>query len=60
MVGFVRPGTDNADRTSRVDLDDVGPGERVEFEVERQVGLDDIDCIVLDVNGPLPFGLAVD
>ena len=54
------PGTDNADRTGRVDLDDVAPGASVEFDVERQVDLDDVDCIVLEVNGPLPFGLALD
>ncbi len=60
LVGFVRPGTDNPDRTARVDVDDVGPGRAVEFEVERQVGLDAVECLVIDVNGPLPFGLALD
>jgi hypothetical protein len=60
LVGFVRPGTDNADRTARVELDDVGAGQTAVFEVESQVGLEDIECTVVDVNGPLPFGLALD
>lgn len=60
LVGFVRPGTDNAHRTGRAVLDDVAPGQRREFEVERQVDLDDVDCIVIEVTGPLPFGLALD
>ena len=60
LVGFVRPGTDNPDRESRIDVDDVAAGSSVEFTVERQVSLDAVDCIVLDVNGPLPFGLALD
>ena len=40
--------------------DDVGPGETTEFRVERQVELDDIECIVLEVTGPLPFGISLD
>jgi len=60
LVGFVRPGTDNADRESRTEIDDVEPGGSAEFSVERQVSLEDVDCIVIDVNGPLPFGLALD
>ncbi len=59
-VGFVRPGTDNARRTERVAVDDVGPGDTVEFEAQAQVGEDEIDCVVLGVDGPLPFGLVVD
>ena len=60
LVGFVRPGTDNVDRQGRTDVDDVAAGDSVEFTVERQVSLDDVDCLVNDVNGPLPFGLALD
>lgn len=60
LVAFVRPGTDNPHRTARVEVDDVGPGRSAEFEIERQIELDDIDCLVIDVNGPLPFGLALD
>jgi len=60
LVGFVRSGTDNANRTSRVVLDGVGPGESAEFEAERQVDLDEVDCIVIEVTGPLPFGLELE
>ena len=60
LVGFVRRGTDNPHRTSRVVLDDVEPGRPTEFEAERQVELDEVDCIVIEVTGPLPFGLSLD
>ena len=60
LVGFVRPGTDNTHRTERVDVDDVAPGATSEFSAQSQVDLDDIGCIVVDVNGPLPFGISVD
>ncbi len=60
LVGFARSGTDNARRTSRVEIDDVEPGERREFDVARQVDLDEVDCIVIEVTGPLPFGLTLD
>jgi Protein of unknown function (DUF2510) len=60
LIGFVRAGTDNPQRTGRALLDDVEPGRRVEFGVERQVDLDDVDCIVIEVTRPLPFGLSLD
>ncbi len=60
LVAFVRPGTDNPHRTSRVSLDDVEPGASATFDAERQVELDEVDCIVIEVTGPLPFGLALD
>lgn len=60
LVGFVRPGTDNPHRTSRVVLDDVGAGDGADFTAERQVDLDEIDCIVIEVTGPLPFGVVLD
>jgi hypothetical protein len=60
LVGFVRPGTDNPHRTTRVTLDDVEAGASATFDAERQVELDEIDCIVIEVTGPLPFGLALD
>ncbi len=60
LIGFVRPGTDNPHRTTRVTLDDVEPGTSAPFDAERQVELDDVDCIVVEVTGPLPFGLALD
>lgn len=60
LIGFVRPGTDNPHRTSRVVLDEVGAGASADFEAERQVELDAVDCIVVEVTGPLPFGLSLD
>lgn len=60
LVGFVRPGTDNPHRTTRVTLDDVEPRTSTVFDAERQVELDDVDCIVTEVTGPLPFGIALD
>jgi hypothetical protein len=59
-IGFVRPGTDNPHRTARAELENVAPGAVAEFSVERQVDLDEIDCVVVDVHGPLPFGLTLD
>jgi hypothetical protein len=60
LVGFVRRGTDNPHRTSRVVLDDVEPDTSATFDAERQIDLDDVECIVIEVTGPLPFGLALD
>ena len=60
LIGFVRPGTDNAHRSERVTIDDVEPGSDATFTAQSQVDLEAIDCVVLDVNGPLPFGVAVD
>ncbi len=60
LIGFVRSGTDNPDGTVRISLDDVAPGERRTFDAQRQVELDGIDCIIIEVNGPLPFGVEVD
>ncbi len=60
LIGFVRPGTDNPHRTSRVVLDAVEPDTPAEFDAERQVDLDDVECIVIEVTGPLPFGLELD
>jgi hypothetical protein len=60
LVAFVRVGTDNEHATARATLDDVAPGERRTFEVQRQVELDAVDCLVIDVNGPLPFGVELD
>lgn len=59
-VGFLRPGTDTPIRIARATLENVSPGSVAEFEVERQVDLDDVDCSVIDVYGPLPFGLSLD
>ena len=59
-VAFVRPGTNNAQYSTRISVDGVAPGETRTFEVDRPVTLDEIDCVISDVDGPLPFGLEVD
>jgi hypothetical protein len=59
-VSFTRPETDNVHRRARVAVDDVAPDAVVEFEVFRKVVLEDVDCHVTDVTGPLPFGLDID
>jgi hypothetical protein len=60
LVGFNRPGTDNAHRTDRVEVRELRPGATATVEAQRQVELDDVDCVVLDVTGPLPFGISLD
>jgi hypothetical protein len=60
QVAFVRPGTDNTQHSTRVSVNNVPPGKTVKFEVDREVALDDIDCIIRGVDGPLPFGLEID
>jgi hypothetical protein len=60
QVAFVRPGTNNAQHTTRVPVNDIAPGETVVFTVDREVSLADIDCIIRGVDGPLPFGLEID
>ena len=56
-VYFVRPGTDNPRRQILVDLGQLAPGEQTSFEVTRSVQLDEVDCIVGAVRGPLPYGI---
>lgn len=59
-VGFARADTDNLQRRATITLDDVAPGERRRFEVQRATSIDEIDCVVVDVKGPQPFGIALD
>jgi Protein of unknown function (DUF2510) len=59
-IALTRPGTDNPHRVARAFVDDVAPGEAAEFELTRQVGLNDVDCLITGVTGPLPFGLDVE
>lgn len=56
-VDFVRPGTDNAQARSRLSVDDIPTGETASFEVRRQVALDDVECLISQVDGPAPFGI---
>lgn len=60
LVGFLRTGTDNPRATRRVTIGEVAPGQTRRFDAQHQVDLDDVDCAVVEVNGPLPFGLTLD
>ncbi len=60
VVAFIRPGTDNEHRRGRATVDDLAPGETAEFELFRRVVLDDVECDIVDVTGPLPFGLDIE
>ena len=55
-VSFVRPGTDNALYVSTADVDDVAAGTTMPWSVLVVVREDDLDCVIEDVKGPLPFG----
>jgi hypothetical protein len=60
VVAFVRVDTDNPHRTVRLSVDGVVPSQSATFEAQRGIAIDAVDCIVLDVDGPLPFGIALD
>ena len=60
LIGFARAGTDNVRHTRRAVLNNVAPGEQAAFELQQQVDLDEVDCLILEVTGPLPFGIALD
>lgn len=60
LVGFLRPGTDNPHATKRIIIGEVGAGATEPFDAQHQVDLDDVDCAIVEVNGPLPFGLSLD
>jgi hypothetical protein len=57
VVEFRRPGSGVLVSSSRVRLDGVAPAASVPFEVSRQIAVDDIDCAIAEVTGPLPFGV---
>ncbi|MGB0114237.1 MAG: DUF2510 domain-containing protein [Ilumatobacteraceae bacterium] len=59
-VAFVRTGTRDTRSIGRAELDGVEPGDTATFDVQRQVDLDTIDCEIVEVTGPLPFGLTLD
>ena len=60
VIGFVRPGTSDVRATTRVEVSEVAAGATASFEAQRQVSLDRIDCVVVEVTGPLPFGITLD
>ena len=59
-TAFLRPGTNNAHRSARIAVNNVAAGTSAEFEVTRDVSLAEIECIIRDVDGPLPFGLEIE
>ena len=59
-VAFVRSGTNDIRRTTHVRVSDVDPGDTAEFDAQGQVDLESIDCEIIEVTGPLPFGLELD
>ncbi len=59
-VDFVRAGTNNVARSARVEIDDLDAGATAPFSVTRNVSVDEIDCVIARVDGPLPFGVDVD
>jgi hypothetical protein len=60
VVAISRPGTDNVHRRARTAVDDVAPGATTEFELFRRVALSDVECDLVEVTGPLPFGLEIE
>lgn len=56
-IEFVRAGTDNVQRDVVVSVDEIAPGETVRSSVSRRLDIDDVDCAIREVHGPLPFGV---
>jgi hypothetical protein len=48
------------DRSRAVEVDDVAPGDTRDFVVEEDLRFDDLECSIIDVTGPYPFGLSLD
>lgn len=46
-------------QTVRVAVDDVAPGDTADFTATEDLRFDELECIVSEVTGPLPFGLDV-
>lgn len=59
-VAFVRSGTHDVRRTASVQVSGVEPGDTAAFDAQGQVDLESIDCEVIEVTGPLPFGIELD
>ncbi|CAN5477726.1 hypothetical protein BH23ACT3_BH23ACT3_08450 [soil metagenome] len=56
-VDLLRAGSGVRVSTTRGELTSVAPGATAEWEVTRQVSVDDVECSEPDVSGPLPFGV---
>ena len=60
-VEFVRPGTTRAVASATDEIDDVEAGASSTFEIRRDVSaVDEVECRVARVDGPLPFGFDPD
>ena len=59
-VAFVRRGTHDVRHTGNAEISDIEPGGTVQFDVQGQVDVDLVDCEILEVTGPAPFGLELD
>jgi hypothetical protein len=58
-IEFVRPGTDIVQRSANAFVDDVPAGTSAPFELTRAVSIDDVECKITRVSGPLPFGIEI-
>lgn len=56
-IDFVRSGTDNIQRQANIEVSTVQPGQSVQYRVTRSVELNEVDCTIRKVHGPLPFGV---
>jgi len=55
-IEFLRPDTSVRMHITSTTVDDVAPGDTATVSVDEVVAEDDLDCNVVDVTGPLPFG----
>ena len=59
-IEFVRSGTSIVARRVRVEVDGLTPGDTRTFSVSRAVSVDEVDCVIERVDGPLPFGIEIE
>ena len=59
-IEFVRAGTNNVQRRAKVAVDNVAAGDTATFSVTRDVAVDEVDCLLGTVTGPLPLGIDLD
>jgi Protein of unknown function (DUF2510) len=46
--------------SGQVEVDDVGPGEVREFAIEEALRFPELNCTIVEVTGPFPFGIDID
>lgn len=49
--------TYDGERRQTGTVDDVSPGASRPFEIDEDLRFDELDCSIVEVNGPQPFGL---